>query len=337
MTLRNVRKLFLGVFGAFALLLSSCTPRFPITGWPIDNTASVHPIGNNGGEFQQYGGGSPYFHAGLDILEDDAPDGPWVRVVRAGNPTLSTPGAASLYNGLTMNLSDGDVYLYWHLDFNSIQQAVRDAETNGTALAANSQVSRLVTWTACSYHHLHYEISDSTGTMDPIYALTPRNDTTAPIIINVYFTQNATNTQFPTGALGTPILSGNVDVIAHAYDTQFGTARTGVMELSYWVNNTGGAQVKAPTTIRFGNIPANSNASIIFRNSSPFDSDSNYCGTENYYYVLTNVDASGNIISDASGFWNTTTLADGVYQVNVKGVDPSGNDFTIIKQVNIDN
>jgi hypothetical protein len=298
---------------------------------------SVHQIGNNGGEFQQYGAGAPYFHAGIDIMEDDAPDGPWVRAVREGNPTLSTPGAASLYNGLTMNHSDGDVYSYWHLDFNSIQQAVRDAETNGTALAANSQVSRLVTWTACSYHHLHFEIADSTGTMDPIYAVTPRGDSSSPIIINVYFVANGTNTEFPKDGIGTPSLSGNVDVIAHAYDTQFGTARTGVMELSYLVNNTSGTEVKAPTTIRFRDIPASANASIIFRNSTPFDSDSNYCGTENYYYALTNVDSSGGITSDASGFWDTTTLANGVYHVHVKGVDPSGNDFTLIKQVNIDN
>lgn len=333
---RNVCRVFLGIMGPLALIVLGCTPRFPVTAWPIDDTGSVHEIGNNGGEFQQYSG-SPYFHAGIDILEDDAPSGPWVRTVREGNPTLSTPGASSLYNGLTINHSDGDIYKYWHLDFNSISQAVRDAETNGTSLAANSAVSRLVTWTACSYHHLHYEISDSAGTMDPIYALNPRNDTSSPIVINVFFVQNTTNTEFPKDAIASPILSGDVDIIAHAYDQQFGTARTGVMNLSYWVNNTSGTQVKAPVTIRFRNIPADTNASIIFRNTSPFDSDSNYCGTENYYYVLTNVDASGNIISDASGFWDTTTLANGVYQVFVEGEDASGSDFTLIKQVNINN
>jgi len=333
---KNMYRLLLGILSLLASLVSGCTPRFPVTGWPIDDTGSTHEIGNNGGEFQQYGG-SPYFHAGIDILEDDAPDGPWVRTVREGNPILNTPGASSLYNGLSINHSDGDIYLYWHLDFNSITQAVRDAEINGTVLPANSAVSRLVTWTSCSYHHLHFEISDSTGTMDPIYSLTPRNDTTSPIIINVFFVQNTSNTEFPKDPVASPILTGDVDIIAQAYDKQFGSARTGVMYLSYWVKNTSGTEVKAPVTIRFRNIPPDANASIIFRNALPFDSNSNYCDTENYYYVLTNVDNSGNIISDASGFWDTTTLSNGVYQVFVEGEDASGNDFTLIKQVRIDN
>jgi hypothetical protein len=336
MTTENFRRVFMGTLCLLGLLVLSCAPRFPITGWPIDDPGSVHEIGNNGGEFQQYSG-DPYFHAGIDILADDAPSGPWVRTVREGNPTLTLIGASSLYNGLTISHSDGDVYQYWHLDFNSISQAVRDAETDGTALAANSAVSRLVTWTACSYHHLHYEMTDSAGKMDPIYALNPRNDTTSPIIINVSFVENTTNTEFPKDAIATSILSGDVDIIAHAYDQQFGTARTGVMNLSYWVNNTSGTQVKAPMNLRFRNIPAVANASIIFRNVSPFDSDSNYCGTENYFYVLTNADANGNIISDASGFWDTSTLPNGVYQVHVKGEDASGNNFTLIKQVEIDN
>src|SRR5688572_10279240 len=146
MTKRNIHRGFLSILGPLVLIVSSCTPRFPVTGWPIEDTSSMHEIGNSGGEFQQYSG-NPYFHAGIDILEDDAPSGPWVRTVREGNPTLTVPGASSLYNGLSINHSDGDVYLYWHLDFNSISQAVRDAETNGTTLAANSAVSRLVTWT----------------------------------------------------------------------------------------------------------------------------------------------------------------------------------------------
>lgn len=319
-----------------ALVLGACTPRFPTTGWPIDNTATEHEIGNSGGEFQQYSG-SPYFHEGIDILDDDAPTGPWVRNVRAGVPTLSLPGAGSLYNGATVAISDGDSYVYWHLDFNSIQQAVRDADDANSDLADNAQIARLVTWTACDYHHLHYEVADGTGSMDPIYTLTPRNDTDSPLVLSVYFAPNTTNSEYPKGALGIPILSGNADVIAKAHDRQFGTARTGVMQLKWWVEDTGGTEVKAPITIRFRNIPADANASVIYRNGGVFDSDSGYCGTEEYFYALSNVDSSGNIISDASGFWDTTAHSNGTYQVWFEASDASGNDFTLIKQVTIDN
>jgi hypothetical protein len=53
--------------------------------------------------------------------------------------------------------------------------------------------------------------------------------------------------------------------------------------------------------------------------------------------VLTNADSAGNIISDASGFWDTTTLPNGVYDVTVTPEDPSGNDLAFAVQVWIAN
>jgi len=322
------------------LALSACAPRFPVTGWPIDATNTEHEIGNSGGEFQDYVGvPSPYFHRGLDIREVDAPNGPWVRNVRDGLVLLSLPGAGSLYNGVTMVHSDGSTYAYWHLDFNSIQQPVLDASNNGTILPAGTQMAQLVTWTACGFHHLHYQIGDSLGNLDPIFTLTPRDDTTDPTLGNIYFVENTTATRVPTVPGTTmPLLSGDVDVLVHAYDTQFGSNTTGVMQLNYRVNDPAtGALVKSATTIRFDNIPADSNAAIIYRNQYPFDSSSDYCATEYYYYVLTNVDADGNIISDASGFWDTTTLPNGIYDVYATLEDPWGNEYTWSRPVEIAN
>jgi hypothetical protein len=340
MLLQIVQRLALILVSPLALTLTSCdTLRFPFTGWPIDNTASEHEIGNSGGEFQDGNPPNPpRFHEGIDILDDDAPTGPWVRNTREGTVLLTPLTEGSLFNGMTVIASDGDVYKYWHLDFNSIQQAVRDAESNGTTLPANSQIAQLVTWNSCNYHHLHYEISDSIGIMDPAFTVTPRNDTTAPVILDIFFTVNATNNEFLINTVGDRILTGDVDVIAHAYDTQLGAARTGVMEMSYRVNDaTNGALVKDETTIRFQDIQANTNATIVYRDSAPFDSSSNYCTTEDYYYVLTNVDGNGAIISDAAGLWDTTTLANGTYEVTVTAEDASMNSVILTEQVEISN
>jgi hypothetical protein len=174
--------------------------------------------------------------------------------------------------------------------------------------------------------------------MDPIFTLTPRNDTAGPFLAVVLFTENASGNQFPTAPNGMPVLTGDVDVIVQAFDLQFGTNSTGVMELSYRVNDPiSGALVKDATTIRFQDIPADTNAGIIYRLISPFVSSSDYCATEYYYYVLTNADSAGNIISDASGFWDTTTLPNGVYDVTVTPEDPSGNDLAFAVQVWIAN
>ena len=89
-------------------------------------------------------------------------------------------------------------------------------------------------------------------------------------------------------------------------------------------------------TLNFRNIPAGANTGILYRNSTPFDSDSNYCGTENYYYVVTNVDASGNF-NEANGFWNTAAHPNGVYRVTVTASDAAGNSFSLGKDVIIDN
>ncbi len=348
MSKERFRKLAFTILGLLMLSLTSCLPgcplqctpvekRFPTTGWPIESTDVEHEIGNSAGEFQQYIG-NPYFHGGIDILDDSAPNGPWVRVVREGSPTLTTYGASSLYNGLTMTHANGEEYLYWHLDYNSITQEVSDADNDGTTLAANSSVSRLVEWTSCDFHHLHYEISDNSGVMDPIYTLDPRKDTTDPVIENVFFVQNATNNEFTTDSSGTPNLSGDVDIIVQCYDTQFGTARTGVMRLTYQVTDLSGNVVKELIAIRFRDIPSDANSvNDIYRNSSPFDSNSNYCGTEEYYYVPTNVDATGNITTDVSGSWDTTVLENGAYEVHVGAQDAWGNAVKLISQVNIDN
>jgi hypothetical protein len=95
--------------------------------------------------------------------------------------------------------------------------------------------------------------------------------------------------------------------------------------------------VKDETTIRFQDIQANTNAAVIYRDSAPFDSSSNYCTTENYYYVLTNVDGNGIIISDVTGLWDTTTLANGTYEVTVTAEDASMNIAILSEQVEINN
>ena len=339
----SLYKSFVGLAGGISMLgLYGC--HFPDTQWPIEPTNQEHPIGNSGGEFQQYTGMSPYFHEGIDIVDDDpAPNGPYVRTTREGNVSLSLPGAGSLYNGMTISHNDADnsSYKYWHLDFNSIQQSVRDAETNGTTLAANSQVSQLVDWTACSYHHLHYEHCDNGGCEDPVWDMVPRVDTNSPIVVGFDLTDNGSTTTFPFSFPNT-VVNGMVDIVAEAYDRQFVTAtqdhKTGVMKIRYRVEELGtNNTVKTGRTIDFTDIPSDSVTTTLYRNAAPYDSDSGYCSGEEYFYVVTNVSDV-----DAKDFqetyaWDTTQHPNGNYRVWVEATDASGNEFAIAKQVTIAN
>jgi hypothetical protein len=323
--------------GGLGFGLKGC--HFPVTFWPIEPTNVEHEIGNSGGEFQQYNGNPAYFHTGIDILDDSpAPDGPFVRTTRAGTAILSLVNAGSLYNGLTVDHGDsnGSEYAYWHLDFNSVQQAVRDADTDGTTLPADSRVAQLVDWTACDYHHLHYETCDNNVCEDPVWFLTPRDDNNAPAITEVRFTENGTNTAFPPG-FPTTTVRGQVDIIAKAFDRQFGEARTGVMRLRYRISDSNGTIVKTSRLINFAVIPDDANVTVLYRNSSPFDSDSNYCGTEQYYYVVTNVSDTAPTSYSEDFAWDTTQHTNGNYIVEVTAYDAVFNATSLIKFVEIDN
>lgn len=311
--------------------------------WPLEPRNVTHPIGNSGGEFQQYGGAS-YFHTGIDIVDDTpAPDGPFVRTKNSGTVTLSLPGAGSLYNGLTLSLGDAanSSQKYWHLDYNSIQQPVRDAETDGTVLPARSRVAQLVDWTACDYHHLHFETCDDNGCVEPVLSLRPRSDTNGPVIVDVSFTDNGSTTVFPP-AFPDTVVRGQVDIVARAYDRQFVTAtqnhKTGVLKVRYQVTSIpGGAVVKTGSTIDFSRIPPAGMTTVLFRNAAPFDSSSAYCAGEDYYYVVTNVDDADSAHFDETFAWETTSHPNGRYWVEVTVWDASSNAFSLTKQVRIDN
>ena len=54
-----------------ALLAAALVPSpARATYWPLAPLDSVHPLGNNWGNYQDYGGG-PYFHNGIDVITPD--------------------------------------------------------------------------------------------------------------------------------------------------------------------------------------------------------------------------------------------------------------------------
>ena len=345
MKITNLSKLTLiAVFVLGMLGLQGCHIIKTVTFWPIEPTGSVHPIGNSAGEFQQYGD-PPYFHRGDDIMGAPAPGGPNIIAVRPGVPAVSLCGPACLYNGVTMAIADGSNYVYWHLNQASIPQAVRDADNANTPIAAGAVLGRLVVWPG-GYHHLHYQIATAGGVNEePQWTLNGAlTDTTPPTIDNIFFAVNGTNTTFPTDAFGRPVVNGNVDIIVQAYDRQFGatfsglTLRVGVFDIQYRIFRllTVPVLVQTGPLIRFDSIPGNANASILYRNSPPFDSDSNYLGIENYYYVVTNADAAATSFSEAFA-WNTAALPDGLYVVEITARDPSFNLTTLSRIVVVDN
>lgn len=322
--------------------------------WPVEATGSDHPMGNSCGEFQQYGGG-PYLHTGIDIREDHAPTGPWVRSVIGGTLTLSDNASdpTYLYNGVTIfNTGTGCTYRYWHLDHNTITNDVRNAFTNSTIFPANTRISQIVDWKASNgnFHHLHFDIISGGNFINPISAttcggaLTPETDATSPEVHEILICRNNTNTFLTKPGTGCWIVDGDLDIIARASDRDpplpaiTWQANIGVYRIEYSIKElqgTGTHNVPATELYRFDTFSTAGSGStesgIIFKNVSPANSQSNYAsiGGERSYYIVTNVDAGGNL-SEANGFWNTDGggFPDGLYQITVKAYDFVGNQHT---------
>lgn len=309
--------------------------------WPVEATNTGHPVGNSSREFQQYTG-APYYHGGIDVREPPAPNGPWLRSVDSGTVTISY-SASAIYHGITIRTADTTDFGYWHVDSASITAAVLNAWNNGTRLARDVRMGQIVTWTSCGFHHLHFFRNRPGAETDPMVHVRPRDETAAPVVNGVFFAQNATDTYF-NGAV--PDVDGDVDIVADISDQIFTTAHiTGAYNVKYkiqrrfkfwfitfWWTVETSADIFPPI-----NRPADATASVVFQTAAPRMSSSNYCGTEVYFYVLTNGNASA--YSDANGFWDTDGggFANGRYRVRVTARDASGNSGSRTQEVNVAN
>ncbi len=309
--------------------------------WPVENTGIGHPVGNSSREFQFYGG-VPYYHSGIDVTEPAAPGGPWLRSVDSGTVVISF-SASPMYHGIIITDPDTISYGYWHVDSASITTAVWNAWTGGTRLALDVRMSQIAFWAACAYHHVHFFRRTPSGETDPMIFVRPNGETARPTVTEVRFAQNATDTYF-TGT--PPTVSGDVDIVAQISDSVYTTThlvgvydvkvrvqrRIKIWFLTFWWPALTVNSIFAPI-----NTPPGASASVVFKTNPPRQSNSNYCGTEVNYYVVTNGVASS--YNDGAGFWDTDGggFPNGRYRVKVTARDASGNASTRTQLVDVTN
>ena len=327
--------------------------------WPVEPTSIDHPIGNSFGEFQEYGG-SPYMHTGIDILEDCAPNGPWIRSVTGGPLTFTDAGAGSRYNGVTI-VTGNTTFRYWHLDHNSITPDVMNAHNNGTPFAANTRISQIVDWTATlgNFHHLHFDMTRGGNFINPLSdlvtgGLLPEADSIKPEVEEIILCYNNSNTFLPKPATGCWIVDGDLDIIALLNDRDppmpsiAMLGHIGIYRVEYSINELSGSGTHniPPTELyqldNFSTVGSGgTETSIMFKNYSPnADSESEYWvnNGEEYYYIVSNVGSTGDL-DEANGFWDTDGggFPDGMYEINVTVYDFIGDSHTLKEIVCVQN
>lgn len=330
-------KFVIKIFNIFFLLLI-CNWLYAEP-WPIPPIDSVHPLGNNWGNYQNYGGG-PYFHNGIDIITPGQQGAPVYAVAHGWVKTWLTIQARYHWR---LAIADSSLaftdscegWLYAHIDTSRFHKNIGDEVQEGEL------IGYLVPWSVTGFDHLHFaRIKDEGSTWDvadwafvqnPLTIISPNTDTLVPTFEDAQpgqkfaFCCNNTNTY-----LNPESLYGDVDVIAKIYDkTGYSTGnptwdKLAPYRIEYSIR---GDYDSVPTTqfVQFSGDINQSCIRVVYKTSYPCRSRGDYNNRE-YYFIVTNTD--GDTIlepADSLECWQTANFPDGWYNVKVTAYDVVGN------------
>ncbi|MCS7258121.1 MAG: M23 family metallopeptidase [candidate division WOR-3 bacterium] len=319
------------------------TPRFSCDtiAWPLSPTDSIHPLGNNWGEFQNYGGSS-YYHPGIDILSPYIPNVAVYAVKRGYVKAWLTTGNY-LYWRLaiadsSLTYADScDAYLYAHID------SARYHKNIGDTVEVGELIGYLVYWPIDSahFHHLHFAkirdrgaiwpVADWAFIFNPLLNMIPNIDTIAPVFENAsgnflfaFCRNNTSNYLVPTN------LHGDVDIIAKIYDkfsrSTGDTIWDRLIPLKIEYEISGPQSIPRQLSFIFNKrIPPNNTINVVYKEDNICRSRGDY-DYRDYYFIVTNTDGDSIIETTDAGFcWRTTEFPNGTYWIKVYASDASNN------------
>ncbi len=324
--------------------------------WPVAPIDSVQPLGNNWGNYQNYGG-SPYFHPGIDIITPDRINAPVVAVADGWVKGWGTISGEWHYR---LAICDSSLdytgrapgWLYAHIDADLPHLGL------GDHVSVGDTIGYLVWWPVEGFDHLHFaRISDTGSTWmrfpdytwwfieNPLLTIEPSSDLEAPVFEQARsgrlfaFTDDNSDTYQDPGAL-----SGDVDIIARIYDkTGYTTTnpdwdKLAPYQLEYCIRTTGGTPVVPWTlALQFSNTLDEAYIHVVYKSDQTCRSRGDY-ERRVYYYIVTNTDGDSVIEwNDRNGKWATASVPDGDYWVVVRASDVTGNTATDSMLVTTDN
>jgi hypothetical protein len=305
--------------------------------WPMGPGDQPDPLGNNYGEYQNYGG-SPYYHDGLDTLSTPGDN---VYSVSNGYVVLKQ-NYEPYYSGIMIADTYGNDkgWLYWHITYSTMPFNV------GEQVKIDDYIGSIATWPVAEFHHCHFTQMQFTGSWyvpigNPLEFMVPDTDSDSPTFANAYYNDMFA---FRTNTINSPVyldptnLSGQVDIVALIRDkVGHPTWNLSPYEIEYWIKGELG-QVPPTTTVKFtGNMPSDSTVSTIYSDDTVCDSKGDY-NARDFYFIITNTDGNGIVEStDEPYCWDTTTVPDGLYTVYVSANDEYGNSTIAQMDVTVHN
>ncbi|WP_372364650.1 peptidoglycan DD-metalloendopeptidase family protein [Candidatus Uabimicrobium sp. HlEnr_7] len=307
--------------------------------WPFKPFGKSCPVGHISHSYQHYSG-EPYFHHGIDIrMPANTPiySSTGGKVVNIENYVLGN----DLYWEIAIVDEEGFLWQYHHVDYDSIPKSIFDAYKAKGSIASGTLIGEVVYWPVKAYgknfHHIHVNVLDRDGNfLNPLLFLLPLEDSTAPVIENIYFVQDEKNS-----ALSPRSLSGNVDIIAKAEDKMDNQPyQLTIYKMEYEVVSVDKSHKLPKTKLwQFDRLPGggdiNKDVYSVYKES--FYAGGQYLSTSgNYYsrkfYIVVTNQNSGKV--SKNGFWQTNKLPNGKYIVTVHATDFNGN--TTSKSIDVE-
>lgn len=310
--------------------------------WPMGPGDEVQEIGNYCHQFASYG--SPYYHDGLDIMND------------AGDPVYSVSDGFvrevtymdPMYSGLfiTANAAGQDSgWCYWHITSTTMPFIA------GDAVSVDDYLGDIATWSTAGFHHLHFTRCRFPGNDgewydaidNPIEFLVPPAEPDAPEFQEAQtgqmfsFVENNTDTQIDPASV-----YGQVDIIARISDRILDPDWVVIpYQIDWWVENSSDVVV-VPTRLfvtHTGDCFDDSTIDVVYKDSGIWDSDSDYdSGDRKYYFIITNTDGDGQAEETDSLFaFYSNSLDNGVYTLYVRASDWAGSTTTESMEFTINN
>ncbi len=159
-------------------------------------------IGHIIASYQNYGG-APYFHHGIDSRGNSGEDVFTYAGGQIVNIENYQPGQAMYWEVEVLD-ADGLLWEFHHIDQPSIPQYIWDkfAEyqadpVNGGFVAPGTKIGEIVYWSVITFgerfNHIHLNMYDANGYINPFALHTPLADTQAPEIQGIGIRQNGVN------------------------------------------------------------------------------------------------------------------------------------------------
>jgi len=343
--------------------------------WPFAPTSEPNVVSNLMEDWQTFSG-PPYWHGGLDIRQESFTEvhacagGQVVKVIQYRNDPL--------YWSVMVRDVYGFIWQYHHMNPSTI------TVSEGMSVSTGDVLGRISAWPSLMngdyYNHLHLNVVSWLGGgpvpapyvdgyeyWNPLLFLTKGAyaDSIPPHLFDIWYGSNENSIANAADSdAGTPVVSGNIDVIAGLRDqmTTIGTIEgqpyeLGLYEIAYSIKPLGlscsMAWVPRTKLVRFDKLPGgkiiNTQDAVMktvykpmfTKGTDTFSTLFNYV-YQQFYYVVTN--SHFGVPDGPLGFWDTDFISglgvhfpDGAYQVTVYAKDFYGNETATNTTVNVQN